>query len=162
MSFILDMNLPDLSGKEVAKSIKEKYPKVHIIIFTGYDYVPYLNLFLESGVSGMLSKNASIRQIIRMIESVMDGETVLPLSVYQCMRIQPDVKQSPRALNFSEKENEIISMLVKGCTNAMIAKKIFMSVRSVENYMAKIYEKLEVKSRVEAVEKITREERMVY
>jgi two-component system competent response regulator ComA len=154
----LDLNLPDNNGLEIAKMIRKLNPKIHVVIFTGYDFLPFFNRLIEAGVSGIISKNALPRQVIRMLQCIIDGETVLPLSIFRQIQLhsnENDENQWNGAL--SEKEKNIVLMVAKGHTNAQIANEIYMSVRSVENYLTKIYEKLGVKSRVEAVEKFTKE-----
>ncbi|WNF38345.1 response regulator transcription factor [Bacillaceae bacterium IKA-2] len=155
----LDMNLPDKSGKEVAKIIKEKHPKKHIIIFTGYDYRPYVNDLIGIGVSGLMMKSATPKQLLRMIDCVIDGETVIPLTLFRHMQINESAEQKivEGMKMMTKREKKVLSMIAKGNTNKGIAEEIDMSVRSIEYCITSIYEKLEVNSRAKAIEKYVRE-----
>lgn len=151
----LDMNLPDKSGKEVAKIIKEKYPKKHIIIFTAYNYVPYVNDLINIGVSGVMLKSATPKQLLRMIDSIMDGETVIPLSLFRHMQTNESAVQGIEEgmKMMTKREEKVLSMIAKGYINKKIAEEIDMSMRSVEYCITSIYEKLEVDSRAKAIKK---------
>lgn len=151
----LDMNLPDMSGKEVAITIKEMHPQKHIIIFTAFDYGPYVNDLIGIGVSGMMMKSATPKQLLRMIDSIMDGETVIPLSLYRNMQINElsglGIEEGMKVM--TKREKKVLSMIARGYLNKEIAEEIDMSMRSVEYCITSIYEKLEVDSRAKAIKK---------
>lgn len=154
----LDFYLPDTTGKELARVLKEKYPTIHIVVFTGYDYVPFFNELVQAGVSGIMTKSATPKQLARMIESILNGETVVPLSIFRQIHLNEYQEQkNHRDMGLTEKEKKILSMVAQGYTNAQIAKDICVSTRSVEYYLTKIYGKLNVNSRAEAVEIYVRE-----
>jgi DNA-binding NarL/FixJ family response regulator len=151
---ILDLNLPDIHGKELTKEIKANFPEIQIIAFTGYDYVPFINVLMENGISGFLSKSASAIQVQRMVECVINGETVIPLDVFRRFRLVEGLEDTGREgweNNITKKEQDILSMVARGFTNVQISNEICVSVRTVEYYLTKIYEKMNVGSRSEAV-----------
>ncbi len=157
---ILDLNLPDDTGVHIAAAIKEKHPSIHIIIHTGYDYVPYFNRLIESGVSGILNKSASPQDIIDMIHAVIRGHTIVPLPIFRQIQLQrPDHVKHYWEADLTTTEQKILSMLADKCTNSKIASTIHVSESSVENYLKKIYGKLGVKSKAEALTKITNDDR---
>lgn len=151
----LDLHLPDIEGLEVAKKMKTISSEVDLIIFTGMDYFPILGRLLSVGISGVLTKDASAEQMIRLVERVKDGETIIPIEVFKQLQIKGKGKPSGwfKEATLTEKEEHILVLVSKGYTNHKIAKEIFMTTRSVEYYLTRIYEKLNVKSRAEAVEK---------
>ncbi|OPH54929.1 two-component system response regulator [Paenibacillus ferrarius] len=147
----LDYQLPDQSGVEIAMEIKRKYPDIHIVIFTGIELSGIFNKLIEIKVSGILSKESSERTIKNIVNCILDGHTMVPLSFFHQMQLtELAIKES-----FALVEEEILmmNMLVKGATHDQIADQIFMSKRTVDNYLRKIYDKLGVKSRTEALEK---------
>jgi len=150
----LDLKFPCENSVEVAGKIKDLHPESHIVIFTADDYLPFFNQLVEVGVSGILSENAKPHQIISMLYLILEGKTIIPLKVYKQIQLNPIIYGVKRKKCLSEKEMNLMSMVAKGWTNRQIANEIFMSTRSVENYLSKIYEKLGVKSRIEAVEQI--------
>lgn len=157
---ILDLNLPDDTGVHIAAAIKEQYPSIHIIIHTGYDYVPYFNRLIESGVSGILNKSASPQDILDMIHAVLRGQTIMPLPIFrQVQLLRPDHVKHYWEADLTTTEQKILSMLADKYTNSKIAGIIHVSESSVENYLKKIYSKLGVKTKAEALAKITNDDR---
>lgn len=145
----LDYQLPDLSGTEVAAQIKKEYPQIHIVIFTGHDLTGAMNRLIELKISGVLSKESSIRTIKNMVNCILDNHTMLPLSLYH----QIQLTGSPSYEELNDEEVMMMGMLVKGATHDQIADHIHMSKRTVDNYLRRIYDKLGAKSRMEAMEK---------
>jgi len=151
---LLDLKLPDMEGIEVARQIKECGPEAHVVIFTGMNYMPILQKLIAIGISGVLTKEATPQQVIRMMEAVQGGETIIPLSLFHQIDFQKTKsKASNKDQPLSEKESYILSMVGRGLTNKQIAKELFMTTRSIEYYLTNIYQKLNVKSRAEAIEK---------
>lgn len=146
----LDYHLPDQFGSGVAKQIKELYPRIHIVIFTGIDVADMYNHLLEIGVSGIISKESGESAIQNMVRSIMDGCTVVPLSLFHKMRLVAEL--SAHEVVLTQDEVRIMSMLVKGATHEQIANEIYVSKRSVDNYLKRIYSKWGVKSKAQALE----------
>ncbi|TDF96297.1 response regulator transcription factor [Paenibacillus piri] len=147
----LDYHLPVTSGMEVAAQIKHSYPDTHIVIFTGVDLTGIYLKSIELGVSGVLSKESSERTIKNMVNCILDGYTMLPLSFYRNIQFGGAYAREDYALN--EEELLMMNMVVKGATYEQIADRIHTSKRTVDNYLRKIYEKLGAKSKAEALEK---------
>jgi two-component system competent response regulator ComA len=148
---MLDYNLPDQFGSGIAKQIKESSPKAHIIIFTGIDVTDVYNHLIELGVSGILSKESSERAIQNMVKCILDDYTMVPVSLYRGMRLMTSPSVQDALL--TKDEIHIMTLLVRGATQEQIASVIYVSKRSVDNYLKKIYSKLNVKSRIQAIEK---------
>jgi len=157
---LLDLNMPDETGIEVCSKIKERYPGIHIIIHTAYDYIPYFNQLLESGASGMLNKTDSSDDIISIIHAVIRGHTMIPLTLYRQIKLHrsEEVKHYWE-MDLTPTERSILHMVSNKYTNPIIARKIHVSVSSVEKYLRKIYEKLGVRNKNEAIERIKNDER---
>ncbi|MBP1992917.1 response regulator transcription factor [Paenibacillus eucommiae] len=147
----LDYSLPDQTGTQVAKQIKKNYPDIHIVIFTGFDMTELLNNLIDLKVSGILSKESSVRTINNMVNCIMDNHTMLPLDIFH--QSQFNGETADEGYSLEKEEIRIMSMVVKGATIEQIADQIHMSRRTVDNYLKKIYSKLGVKSRIGAVEK---------
>ncbi|NOU99561.1 response regulator transcription factor [Paenibacillus planticolens] len=147
----LDYQLPDQTGIEVAAAIKSRYPHTLIVIFTGVELDSIINKLIEIKVSGVLSKESNERVIINMVNCILEGQTMLPISYFHRMQFLERYEQESFML--IEEEIQMLSMLVKGATHEQIAEQIYMSKRSVDNYLRKIYDKLGVKTRTEAMGK---------
>ncbi len=157
---ILDLNLPDLAGVQLAAILKEDHPAIHIIVHTAYDYEPYFNKLVQSGVSGILNKNAMPEEIIEMIQAVVRGFTIVPLPLFRQLQLQrPDDVKLYWEADLSPTEQKILMMIADKQTNSKIAGIIHMSESSVENYLKKIYRKLGVRTRAEAIAKMKSDNR---
>ncbi len=147
----LDYHLPDQLGSKTADQIKKKYPSIHIIIFTGIDVTEFYNQLIEIGVSGIISKGNSDLTIKNMIRCILDHHTIVPLSLYRQLKLTLSEQSSEPDL--TEDEVQIMTLLVQGSTHEEIADQIHVSKRSVDNYLKRIYYKLGVKSKIQALEK---------
>ncbi|NEW09115.1 response regulator transcription factor [Paenibacillus sp. SYP-B3998] len=147
----LDYQLPDQSGTEVTRQIQQLYPNIHIIIFTGIDVTDLFNKFIDMKISGILSKESSVRTIKNMVNCILDNHTILPIALFRNISLNNE-KVGERA-QLTKEEVLMMNMLVKGYTHEQIAEQIHMSRRTIDNYLKKVYDKLGAKSKIEAVEK---------
>ena len=147
---LLDYNLPDQVGSNVARTILKKYPQTNIMIITGTDVMPFYNELLNIGVVGIIQKNYNETTVRNMIHAILDNHTMIPISIYKHMRLMAQHQSDP---GLTEEEITIMSMVVKGSTQEQIADQIHVSKRSIDNYLKRIYEKLEVKHRLQAIER---------
>ncbi|SDW68617.1 response regulator transcription factor [Paenibacillus sp. CF384] len=146
----LDYHLPDQHGTEVAAQIKNQFPDTHIVIFSGIELTDIYNKLIDIQVSGVLSKESSERTIKNMVNCILDNHTMMPLALYhQC---QLNGTLASKAARLEEEEILMMNLLVKGATLDQIAARIHMSKRTVDNYLRKIYDKLDVRTRTEAIE----------
>jgi len=147
----LDFNLPDQYGDEVAKRLKAAYPLMHLVIFTGVDFVHLYNHLIGLEVSAVISKESSGTIIKSLISLLLENYTMLPIPIFHRMQLLSSNMQATSLLE--EDEIKIMLLIVQGSTNEHIAEVIQMSKRTIDNYIRKIYEKLGVKSRSQAIEK---------
>lgn len=135
--------------EQTAILIEQNFPSSQIIVLTDHEW--YYNRISGTGICGVISKKSTTNQIISMINAVKEGKTIIPISILH----QFFCKNHNELL--TKEEQKIMSFVIRGFTNVQIAKEIHVSTRTVEKYLNRVYEKLQVRSRVEAVEKITRE-----
>ncbi|KGX89041.1 response regulator transcription factor [Pontibacillus litoralis] len=158
---LLDLYMPGLNGIELTRKISSKFPEIKIIIYTGFDLNTHFNLLVESNISGFVSKTASKEQLVTVIHCALREEVVLPLHLFkQLRRVEAKVIHKGTntdgevvAISLNEKEQSILNEVSKGYTNRHIAQKLHMSQRSVEYTLTGIFNKLEVRSRTEALMK---------
>lgn len=151
---ILDYQLPDLMGTEIAQQIKSRYPHIHIVIFTGVDITPLATRLVELQFSGVITKGTRHSTIKTILACILEDHVVIPKSVLQKMQQIP--KNEEREVELTEDELTIMNMIVRGATLDQIAARIHSSRRSIDNYQRKIYDKFGVKTRAEALEKFIR------
>ncbi|MFE6798653.1 response regulator [Paenibacillus chitinolyticus] len=144
---MLDYHLPDCSGISVAKWIKETYPALKIVMITGFDVLDLVAPLTEIGVHGIISKEKEAPVIRRMVECILDNQLVLPHETIA--KLVSDPEKDPDQL--TEEETKIMILASAGETSSQIADKLFVSKRSVDNYMSVIYRKLAVRSKAEAI-----------
>ncbi|TMV45894.1 response regulator transcription factor [Paenibacillus mesophilus] len=153
----LDYHLPDQYGSQVAERAKRRSPNSHIVIFTGIDVADMYNQLIEIGVSGIISKESGETTIQNLVRCILDNHTMIPIPIYRQMRITNRQKPSETEyVDLSPDEIQILTLLVKGATHEQIADHIHVSKRSVDNYLKKIYDKFDVTSRIQAIEKFVR------
>lgn len=149
---LLDFKLPDGDGISGCNSIKNIFPEIKIIILTAYTEDHLVVEAIRSGVDGYLLKNADAEELIKTIISVYEGESVLDSSVTEIIftNIKKDKSSSMEDSILSPKEKEILEMLSLGKTNKEIGASLYISEKTVRNYVSNIFKKINVSNRTEA------------
>jgi DNA-binding NarL/FixJ family response regulator len=152
---IIDISMPKLSGVEVIRRIKPHLPSIAVLVLTAYDNDEYIFAVLEAGAAGYLLKDIPGKEIVEAVRSVYSGESVLHPSVARKV-IQRAIGTAARpnrdeAVELSEREQEVLKMIAKGLSNKDIAEKLIISSRTVQGHINKIFQKLNVGSRTEAI-----------
>jgi len=155
---LLDIGLPGLSGIELIPELKKLSPSSKIIIITIHDDDENVFNAICAGASGYLLKDLSSNGIVNSISEVMNGgapmNSHIAKKVLNMFRDQ-NVKSSGYSL--SDREKEILALLVDGLSKKQIAENIFLSHHTVDSHIRNIYAKLEVHSRSSAISKAIKE-----
>lgn len=150
-----DLNMPTISGLELTKRLVQDHPERKVIIYTGYEISSHFNLLMESGASGFISKTVTREQLHNAIHCAMRDEATIPISLLkQLRRSEVKINRGSNAIeeaSINEKEQEILQEVAEGKSNREIAAKLLMSQRTVEYNLTRIFEKLGVRSRSEAI-----------
>lgn len=155
--YLVDLYMPKLNGIEITKVILQFDADATVIIYTGFDLVAHYNLLIEAGVTGFISKTASREQLITSIKCALREEAVIPLQLLkQLRRVEagPSTNEGQQKLgdiSLSSKEQQILEEISKGYTNKAVAINLSMSQRTIEYHLTKIFVKLGVGSRTEAL-----------
>ncbi|MFT9488337.1 MAG: response regulator [Tepidibacillus sp.] len=152
---LFDLAMPGISGLELTRRVKAINSDIPILIYTGYEIDAHFNLLIEAGVSGFISKTSTREQLLTAIYCALRGEAVIPISLLKQLR-RTDVRisnmeQPLEEVSINEKEQEILIEITKGKSNREIAKTLLMSQRTVEHHLTRIFGKLNVSSRAEAI-----------
>ena len=151
---VLDIQMPQASGIEVTRWIRQNYPNMGVLVLTSFDDDPYVMAVLQAGANGYVLKTASPTEIVQAVEEVNAGKSVLDPTVTAKLMTQLHQQPAPAILpNLSEREIEVLQLTSKGHTNKAIGVQLGISNRTVQGHLARIYRKLEVNSRTEAVMK---------
>jgi len=133
---------------DIISIINKTLPTSKIVVIS--DHISFYHMS-ELGLSGILPRKSKKNQITRMISTVMHGETIVPISSITQLYSPND---SMKVLTVHEQR--ILSFVLRKFTNMQIAKQLFVSTRTVENYLRRIYDKLGVRSRGECIEMMKR------
>jgi len=152
---LMDIGLPGMSGIEGIKKVKEMYPSIEILMLTVYDNEEKIFQSIYAGASGYILKNVGSDELIKAIREIKTGA---PMSAAIARRVLNFVRGSDNTARLSEfkltpREIEILQLLVDGLSFKRIADKLFISSFTVHSHIKRIYEKLHVHSKSEAVAK---------
>jgi DNA-binding NarL/FixJ family response regulator len=151
---LMDLNLPQMSGTECIRRLKELLPAMQIIVLTVYEDSEHIFRALKAGASGYLLKRSEPQEVLDAMKDAREGGA--PMSSQIARRVVHSFHepvQSNVDVKLTERENEILSFLSKGFANKEIADKLQISVPTVRTHLRHIYEKLHVRSRTEAIVK---------
>ncbi|MDB5024223.1 MAG: DNA-binding response regulator [Mucilaginibacter sp.] len=152
---MMDINMPGISGIEAVQMIKAKFPHVHILMQTVFDDNDKIFAAICAGASGYMLKKTFPQKMIEAIRETYLGGAPMTASVavkvLQMFRLQ--IAEKTEFIDLSEREKEILALLVKGKSYKAVAAECFISIDTVSTHVRHIYEKLHVHSKSEAVAK---------
>jgi DNA-binding NarL/FixJ family response regulator len=154
---LMDINIPGVNGIDAVKIIKDHFPKIHVCMQTVFEDEDRIFASLCNGASGYILKNSPPEKVLQAIREVADGGSFFSSSVAR--KVLTSFQNQTKTNNFvqlSEREKEILKLLVDGMSYKLIADKVSISYETVHSHIKKIYEKLHVNSKSEAVVKAIR------
>ncbi len=156
---LLDINLPEMSGIEGIKLLKNKFPDSSIIMLTVYDDDRNIFNSIMAGADGYLLKKTPPIKILQAIEDVVGGGSPMtPTIAKQALSLfKSFAPNEKKDYNLSSREFDVLNLLVSGMNNEDISNKLFISPLTVKNHIRHIYEKLQVHSRAQVVAKAIKE-----
>ncbi len=151
---LMDIELPGMSGIEGVKKIKEKFPKIDIIMLTVHEDLSLVFQALSAGACGYLDKSSTEEKIIESIKEIYDGGA--PMS-YKIAKLVVSSFQKKTETELTPREMDVLNLLCDGHSYKEIAYKLFISVGTIRHHIKSIYFKLHVHSKSEAVAKALKE-----
>ena len=152
---LMDINLPGLNGIECMVQLKDKMPQAQFMMCTVYDDDDNIFSALESGAAGYMLKRTSPAQILEAIRDLHEGGS--PMSSEIARRVvdamQRKKKPSEHTDALTDREKEILDFLSRGFLYKEIASELFISKETVKKHIHNIYDKLQVQTRTEALNK---------
>lgn len=149
---LLDIQMPELDGITTARLLATSYPETKIIMLTMYREDQQLIEAIRAGACAYLLKDADAEELIHVIGRVARGDVVLDQNltrqVFDAVRRMRSVE--PEVEPLTEREREILQLLVEGCDNRMIAARLHLSEKTIGNRMSEIFQKLGVNNRTQA------------
>ncbi|RXJ00347.1 DNA-binding response regulator [Anaerobacillus alkaliphilus] len=149
---LMDINLPDHNGVELTRRIKENYKDIRILILTMHSHEEYFMAAIREGADGYLLKDAPSEQVVEAVRMVMRGEGVIhPSMTKKLFTFHQQQSLGSKESELTEREKEVLACLVRGLSNKEIAEQLFISDKTVKIHVSKIFKKINVKSRSQAV-----------
>ena len=152
---LIDLHLPKLSGTECVRALRVQMPNLKIIVLTKFEDSDHIFPALKAGANGYLLKKQSLKDLIQGVYDVYSGGA--PMSTEVAFRVVDYFHQ--KTVNVTEnskltpRERQVLDFLAEGCLYKEVAAKLDISMHTVNTHIKKIYEKLHVHSRAEAVAK---------
>jgi DNA-binding NarL/FixJ family response regulator len=155
---LMDINLPGMNGVECVRQLKQAAPKVQAVMLTVYEDTENIFNALAAGASGYMLKRTKTAELLDAIRDVQKGGS--PMTAHIARRVVQSFQKagpSPKPTeNLSQREQEVLDCLSQGYLYKEIADKLGISYETVHTYIRRIYEKLQVRTRTEAVAKFLR------
>jgi DNA-binding NarL/FixJ family response regulator len=137
----MDINLPDTSGMDLCKEVKEKYPSVLIIGLSTFNQQPFIKTMMDNGASGYVLKNATQDELMEAISVVLEGKQYLSFEAGQTLS-----RTKNNNIVITRREKEVLGLIAEGMTNNEIATKLFLSSTTVDTHRKNLLAKLDVKN----------------
>lgn len=155
---LMDINLPGMNGVECVRKLKTLVPETQVVMLTAYEDTENIFNALAAGASGYLLKRAPRAELLDALREVVRGGS--PMTTHIARKVVQSFQKtgpSPQATeNLSTREQEVLDCLSQGFLYKEIAEKLGISYETVHTYIRRIYEKLQVRTRTEAVAKFLR------
>jgi DNA-binding NarL/FixJ family response regulator len=148
---VLDIQMPRLSGIEVARAVRAERIPVGILILTAFDDEPYVRAVLEAGANGYVLKTADAEEIIEAVLDVHAGRSVLDPAIARQLMARLSGREPAPVEALTDRELEVLRLAAHGFTNKAIGVQLSISDRTVQGHLAKVFAKLHAASRTEAV-----------
>lgn len=154
---LLDINMPQMSGLEALTQLRQVAPQSRILVLTMHDDQTYLRQVLAQGGAGYVLKQAADSELLTAIRTVYHGGAFLHPAHAQALLSPDTTTTGPQATTngdlalLSEREVEVLKLIALGHSNKEIAEMLYLSVKTVETYKARIMEKLDLNSRASLV-----------
>ena len=151
---VMDINMPGLNGIDATRRIVDESDQVNVLVMTMHDDDEAVFAAIRAGARGYLLKGAAQDETLRAIRSVANGEAIFSHGVAHRLRsflAAPQAVDPSKAFpQLTDRELEILQLLAERRTNAEIAATLFLSQKTVRNYVSAIFTKLQVADRAEA------------
>jgi len=149
---LMDMRMPGMGGDEATRAIRERYPRTQVLALTTYFDADLVRRAMQAGAIGYVLKGVSVAELGEAIRAAHAGRPTLAHEAVQAL-VDSACSVPDLGADLTERERQVLALLVEGLSNQEIADRLVISVPTVNTYIRRIYEKLHVRSRSQAVVK---------
>ncbi|MDQ0156272.1 response regulator transcription factor [Robertmurraya andreesenii] len=161
---LIDIRMPVMNGIEAVREIKRFLPELPVVMLTTFSEQEYIIDALKAGASGYLLKDMDTDQLISSIRSFVSGHIIFPVGIKDFLMNHSSTASDgtptsegksifllleQKGISFSEREKELLDLVLMGKTNEDISKEFYLSVGTIKNYLGAIYKKIGINSRSE-------------
>ena len=159
---LMDISMPVLDGIAATRIIKKSWPEIQVVMLTMHSDEGLLRQAIQAGASGYLVKDASAEEVVEIVTQAATGETTFSPEIASALlkAAEPTFDTDNRRLDRQDKggelsvtkrEVEVLRLIAQGSSTADVARKLFISPKTVKNHLASIYQKLDAGDRTQAV-----------
>jgi len=151
---LMDIGLPDMSGIEVTRQIKQQWPGVAVVALTIHEDAEYFFKMLQAGISGYVPKRAAPEELLAALQTAIDGDVYLYPSLAKLLvkdYLSGEREVSGKVDGLTEREQEVLTQLAAGASNDEIATALGISSKTVNRHRENIMRKLNLHSRADLV-----------
>ncbi|MEP0712982.1 response regulator transcription factor [Algoriphagus sp.] len=154
---LMDIEMPKMNGIETVAQVSQKYPQIKTIMLTVFDDDEHIFKAIQAGADGYFLKEVDPKTLYQGIKDTLDGGAAMTPSVamkaLKFLRNPPDFSEPVEDIKLTAREIEILEQTSKGLNYNQIGENLFISPKTVRKHTENIYQKLQVHSKLEAVQK---------
>jgi DNA-binding NarL/FixJ family response regulator len=147
---LMDVSMPVLDGVEATRRIAQQTPGVAVVMLTMHADADVVARAIKAGAVGYLVKDCTTEELVRTVRQAASGDTAISTELAASMLTE---MRSPAAVEsvLSKREEEVLQRIAEGASTTEVAEQLYISVKTVKNHLASIYEKLDARDRTQAV-----------
>lgn len=154
---LMDIEMPKMTGIETVAQVSQKYPQIKTIMLTVFDDDENIFRSIQAGANGYFLKEVDPPTLYQGIQDTLDGGAAMTPSIalkaLKLLRNPPSFEEPKEELSLTKRETEILEQIAKGLNYNQIGENLFISPKTVRKHIENIYQKLQVHSKLEAVQK---------
>lgn len=151
---LMDVSMPVLDGVEATRLVRERAPDVQVVMLTMHADQDVVAKAIRAGAVGYLVKDCTTDEVVRAVRLAASGETALSAELAAGMLTEmrtPPTPVQPEESVLSPREEEVLQLIAEGASTTEVASRLYISVKTVKNHLASIYQKLDSRDRTQAV-----------
>jgi len=142
---IVDIMVPGMNGLEVVRQLRKEFPRIKLLVFSGYSSRERVQTAMKAGVNAIVHKNASVEELQTGIRRVLDGDSYMSSEILDILRdlmLHPEVTDSLEKL--TSRERELLQLIAEGNTTKEIAVRLGISVKTADTHRTNVMQKLDL------------------